>query len=264
MEVESIVEKKVIKSKKNTTFKGRVFYAIIPDKEAFTFYFTKANFHEGRSIARALPLFIRDYFKLDPAFFCSSGAIAQAMEGVWDYKTRNFLSATEKIEDDKLDVIESLALAEKDTFISKEQETAMALEADNISIETRLTKNDAAPTLLNDEVSEMTGSTRESKAQAYADKAAKAVAAQYTDTICNLNTDIGAKDNKIAQLELMLKKLKNSANSIGSEDDLSISSTEKSLRFEKRQKEIDTPGRAKKKKSSESKNKSSLEDDMSL
>ena len=163
-----------------------------------------------------------------------------------------------------MDVIESLALAEKDTFISKEQETTMALEADNISIETRLTKNDAAPTLLNDEVSEMTGSTRESKAQAYADKAAKAVAAQYTDTICNFNTDIGAKDNKIAQLELMLKKLKNSSNSIGSEDDLSISSTEKSLRFEKRQKEIDTPGRAKKKKSSESKNKSSLEDDMSL
>ena len=83
MEVESIVEKKVIKSKKNTTFKGRVFYAIIPDKEAFTFYFTKANFHEGRSIARALPLFIQDYFKLNPAFICRSGSIAQALEGEW-------------------------------------------------------------------------------------------------------------------------------------------------------------------------------------
>ena len=163
-----------------------------------------------------------------------------------------------------------MALAEKDTFISKEQEAALALEEDNISIETRLTKNDASPNLLNDEVSEMTGSTRESKAQAYADKAVKAVAAQYSDTICNMQTDIGAKDNKIAQLELMLKKLKNGSSSIGSEDDLSISSTEKLPRFEKRHKDIDTPGHAKKQKASnlshekKNKKKSSLEDDMSL
>ena len=159
-----------------------------------------------------------------------------------------------------------MALAEKDTFISKEQEAAMALEGDNISVETRLTKNDAAPIVLNDEISDMTGSTRESKAQAYADKAAKAVAAQYSDTICNLQTDLGTKDNKIAQLELLLKKLKNGSSIIGSEDDLSISSTEKLPMLEKRHKEFDTPGRAKKKKSSqdENKQKSSLEDDMSL
>ena len=48
-----------------------------------------------------------------------------------------------------------------------------------------------------------------------------------------------------------------------------ISSTEKLPRFEKRQKEIDTPGHAKKQKASnlshvENKKKSSLEDDMSL
>ena len=269
MEVESIIEKKVIKSKKATTFKGRVFYAIIPDKRSFTFYFTKANYHEGRSIARGLPLFIRDYFKLDPAFFCSSGSIAQALEGEWNPKTRTFLSASEKIEDDKLDVIESMALAEKDTFISKDQEAAMAMEDDNISIETRLTKNEAAPTLHNDDVSEMTGSTRESKAQAYADKAVKVVAAQYTDTIGNMQTDIGAKDNKIAQLELMLKKLKNGPSTFGSDENSSISTTENLPRFEKRQKEIDTPGRAKKQKASsisqaENKKRSSLEDDMSL
>ena len=69
MEVESIVEKIVVKSKKLTSFKGRVFYAIIPDKNTYTFYYTKANFQEGRSIARGLPLFIRDFFNLDPAFF---------------------------------------------------------------------------------------------------------------------------------------------------------------------------------------------------
>ena len=55
----------------------------------------------------------------------------------------------------------------------------------------------------------MTGSTRESKAQAYAEKATRAVAAQYSDTITNMRSDLGDKDDKIAQLELMLKKFKN-------------------------------------------------------
>jgi hypothetical protein len=268
MEVESTVEKKVIKSKKTTTFKGRVFYAIIPDKSTFTFYFTKANYHEGRSIARCLPLFIRDYFNLDPAFFCSSEAIAQAMEGEWDFQTRTFLSATEKIEEDKLEGLECLALAEKDSFISKDQEAVLALADDDVSIETRVTKGDAAPNSYKDDVSEMTGSTRESKAQAYADKAVKAVAVQYTDTICNMQNDLGSKDDKIAQLELMLKKLQNESNAA---DENSASSTSETPRFEKRHNKIkdDTPSRAKKQKASNlpldsTKKRSSLEDDMSL
>ena len=107
------------------------------------------------------------------------------------------------------------------------------------------------------------------KAQAYADKAVKVVAAQYTDTIGNMQTDIGAKDNKIAQLELMLKKLKNGPSTFGSDENSSISTTENLPRFEKRQKEIDTPARAKKQKASslyqaENKKRSSVEDDMSL
>ena len=43
------------------------------------FSYSKANEEEARSVVRALPLFIRDYFKLDPSFFCSTDAIAEAM-----------------------------------------------------------------------------------------------------------------------------------------------------------------------------------------
>ena len=55
----------------------------------------------------------------------------------------------------------------------------------------------------------MTGSTHESKAQAYAEKATRQVAAQYTHTIQSMQSDIGAKDDKIAQLQLLLNKFKN-------------------------------------------------------
>ena len=95
MEVESIVTKSMIKGKRTTKFKGRVFYAIIPHKSSWSFYFTKVNYQEGRSIARGLPLFIRDHFKFDPAFICSSEAISLAMEGDWNYNNRKFLSAAE-------------------------------------------------------------------------------------------------------------------------------------------------------------------------
>ena len=211
MEVESIVVKKVIKGNKAATFRGRVFYAIIPDRTSncVTFIFTKASFLEGRSIARGLPLFIRDYFKLDPAFFCNSEALTSALEGSWDFATRKFLSADEKIECEHLDMMEAEANAEAEEFISKDQQAAMALDNDDVSTETRLTKGDAVPPSVNDDVSEMTGSTRESKAQAYAEKATRAVAAQYSDTITNMRSDLGDKDDKIAQLELMLKKFKN-------------------------------------------------------
>ena len=54
----------------------------------------------------------------------------------------------------------------------------------------------------------MTGSTRESKAKAYAESAVNEVAKQYIATISTMHNDLGAKDDKIAQLELMLAKFK--------------------------------------------------------
>ena len=49
----------------------------------------------------------------------------------------------------------------------------MAVDSDNISAKTRLPKGDATPPNNSDDISEMTGSTRESKAKSYADKAVK-------------------------------------------------------------------------------------------
>ena len=121
IKVESIIEKKVIKGKNTTTFRGRGFHAIIPNKNTVTFYYTRANFNEGRSIARGLPLFIRDHFQLDPTFCCASEALTSTLEGEWDYNSRKFLSANEKLETDKLEAMVSEALAEYDPFISKDQ-----------------------------------------------------------------------------------------------------------------------------------------------
>ena len=99
--------------------------------------------------------------------------------------------------------------AEQDVFISKDHQRAMAMDNDDdISTETRLTKGDLAPPpAATDDVSEMTGSTRESKAKAYAESAVNEVAKQYTATISTMHNDLGAKDDKIAQLELMLAQL---------------------------------------------------------
>ena len=211
MAVESIVEKKIVKGKTTTTFHGRLFYAIIPDKKkkSVTFYYSRANFNEGRSVARGMPLFIRDHLKLDPAFFCNSTALTEAMEGEWDYQHRKFLSSDEKIEGDRLDAMEDEANAEAEIFISKDHQRALTMDEDSVvSEETRLTKGDRTPPAASsDDVSEMTGSTRESKAKAYADSAVKEVAAQYSTTIATMNDDIGMKDDRIEQLELLLKQM---------------------------------------------------------
>ena len=143
-------------------------------------------------------MFIRDHFKLDPAFFCTSDALTTALNGEWDFDSRQFISAEEKIESDKLDLMESEAQAEYEPFLSKDQQMVMALPNDKISVETRLTKGDAAPPPAHtDDVFEMTGSNRESKAKTYANKAVKEVAAQYSSTITNMQGDIGAKDEKL-------------------------------------------------------------------
>ena len=132
------------------------------------------------------------------------------MEGDWDFKTRKFLSADEKEELDRLDEMEDAALAEVDVFVSKDQQKAMALDEDDISEETRLTKGDKTPPPAqgsNEDVSTMTGDTRESKAQRYADSAVKEVASQYTSTITNMQYDISNKDDTIADLQRKLLQL---------------------------------------------------------
>ena len=85
----------------------------------------------------------------------------------------------EKITRDRLDEIEDGANTETEIFISKDQQQALVLDTDDISMETRLTKGDAAPPApISDELSHMIDSTRELNTKAYIDSSVKEVAAQ--------------------------------------------------------------------------------------
>ena len=88
--VESIYEKTVVKSgrtnangKDKSTFKGRLFYAIIMNQKTkmTTFYFSHANCDEVRSVACGLPLFIKAYFRLESSYFCISDVLTSCLEG---------------------------------------------------------------------------------------------------------------------------------------------------------------------------------------
>ena len=83
MLVKIICDKKVVKSTGNEKFKGCLFYAIIPNQKTktTTFYFSKENADEARSVARGLPLFIRDHFQLKPSYFYGSDIVADCLAG---------------------------------------------------------------------------------------------------------------------------------------------------------------------------------------
>ena len=84
--VEIITEKKIIKRKSNSSFTGKLFYAIVLDKasNSVTFYYSRVNTTIGKSVTRGLPLFIRDFFKLEPTLFCSSDFLIDALVVSWD------------------------------------------------------------------------------------------------------------------------------------------------------------------------------------
>ena len=60
METPSITPKRTIRNEK--TFYGRLFYAIVPNTKdrSATFYFTRANMKEGRSVAQAMSMFVQE------------------------------------------------------------------------------------------------------------------------------------------------------------------------------------------------------------
>ena len=117
------------------------------------------------------------------------------------------------MEVDRLEDMEAEVNAEPTVFISKDHQRAMALDTDEVSVETRLTKGNAAPPPAihiaeNDEDhSALSGSTRESKAKRYADAAVKEVAAEYSGTIINMSNDLGERDDRIAELERLLNAM---------------------------------------------------------
>ena len=159
-------------------------------------------------MAKGLPLFIRDHFKLDPSYFCSNDAVAESFEGKWNFKERQFLTLEEKDEREKFSHLIDTVTAERDIYISEGHKLAMAVEGDDVnSVDTRLTKGNEPPpkAFSPDEdsidASTLTGETRESKAKAYAAEATKTVSLQYVDTINKLN---GQHENTVSDLQKQL------------------------------------------------------------
>ena len=70
------------------------------------------------------------------------------------------------------------------------------------------TSKDHQRALAMDDGDDVPMETRESKVKANTDSAVKEIAAQYSETITNMSTELGVKEDKIAQLELMLAKFK--------------------------------------------------------
>ena len=93
MAVESITEKTVERNGKSKSFKGRLFYSILNDKEAdsctFT-YFAVNNEKEAQGVANGLPLFNEDFFNMETSTFCRSAFEAEAKNGYWTKRTRQF------------------------------------------------------------------------------------------------------------------------------------------------------------------------------
>ena len=100
------------------------------------------------------------------------------MEGEWNFSERTFLTLEEKDEKEKFAHLIDTVTVVKEKYISKAHKTAMCTENDDVeSIDTRLTKDDEAPpeatSTTNDDISNLTGETRESKAKAYAAEESK-------------------------------------------------------------------------------------------
>ena len=61
MSVESLYEKAIASKGNKKRWRGRLFYAIIPDSQthSVSFYFSNANYFKGRSVVKGLPCFIQ-------------------------------------------------------------------------------------------------------------------------------------------------------------------------------------------------------------
>ena len=211
LNVKSINPKTVIQNNKQSEFYGKVFYAAITNAETnqTTFQFPAYNENEASSILRALPLFLRDFFQLDitTTQYCRSQHLAAAMNGEWQFERRTFLSPQdlkEKVQFENLQLVAQATM--QPTFISPDHQRAMTGEAprDDDTNATDLHNNG---TTINDDTSALTdntGSTRTSKAQAIAAKQVKEIAKQY---LLKQSEDKGMITKQQEQLEQQRKEM---------------------------------------------------------
>ena len=86
------------------------------------------NSLEARSVASALPLFIRDHFKLSPRSYCTSSQLSAAEAGKWDFKQRIYQSENEVACHDHKFSIEAQIRARKAVqFVSPEHRRASVM-----------------------------------------------------------------------------------------------------------------------------------------
>ena len=197
METQSITAKRTIRNEK--TFYGRLFYAIVPNTAArsATFYFTRANMKEGRSVARALPLFIQEEFKKSAKFFCDDELLASANEGFWNKDTRRFETIAEREENDRLQTLKDHAHADVIEFISADHQRAMRSDMDEVDDASRLTKGTKEAPDYNGVSPLASMGTTESKAARAADARELIVTKQLTETY---HAKLEDRDNQISDL----------------------------------------------------------------
>ena len=199
MELESIHEKTINERSSNLdapmtkrSFKDRLFYAIIPDGQnhAATFFYTSANAKEARSVAQALPRFLKTNLKINPNAFCTRSFIADTKEGHWEPNLRIYLSEDAMLEQKKLDLIDDAMIAQREVYIDPAHERALAADGESVAdtVNTQLTLGDKVPAPVDSasQVSSMTGSTRQSKVAT----AVAAVSQQYSSQIQSLEATV--------------------------------------------------------------------------
>jgi hypothetical protein len=208
MEVDSITKKIVLKDGKESTFYGKLFYAIIPDREdkSCTFYFSPANDIEASSVISALPLFVEGEFKVKATTFFRSELIVQAKNGDYDHAKRLFVSQDQKDQNIYISNLESVAKATVPEYLSDNHRRAFTND-ENASQNTLNTKNtNKNPLALNtgDDISGISGSTGKTS-KSKVDSAVKTVAKQMTNAHAKImqekNTEMEALVEKIAQLQ---------------------------------------------------------------
>ena len=154
---------------------------------------------------------------LDPSFYCSSQFLVDVVQGEWDNDKRVFLSESEKLEGEKLSWTDNM-VASNIQFVSIAHKRAMAFEDNSTAMESKLTKKDEAPRRVGkkktgspdsdsdvtDDYTHNTGSTRESKAQRYAEEQTKKVIELLDDKLSTLNSKLDERDNMIEALQKQL------------------------------------------------------------
>ena len=203
LQLQSITQKKSIKKGKEIHFTGNVFYSAITNASTnlTTFQFFDYNASEATGILRALPLFLRDFFKIPEDSlnkYCRSSHIVEAKNGTWDFPSRSFLDKDETVEREvieQLQVITSATKVEVPKYIDPDHQRMMT-QQDN---DEDTTHTDLHAHEEDSSLSENTGSTTTSKAQRYADEVREAM-------IREIQLQRAIKDKEIERLHQLLQK----------------------------------------------------------